>query len=139
MIKPNCPTNCGSVTVPFPFGMTEDCSLDASFLVSCNRTSIFFITHPFLPQTNLSVLNISLNGELQISWPVASDCYAERGKLLSQTIQDLSITSFQLSSNRNMFTVLGCDTLGLVVGTDFMDQLRPPRLHPAKREVSIPG
>lgn len=117
MSKPNCPTNCGSVTVPFPFGMTEDCSLDASFLVSCNRTSSS--SHVlFLPQTNISVLNISLNGELQISWPVASDCYAERGKLLSQTIQDLSITSFQLSSNRNMFTVLGCDTLGLVVGTD---------------------
>lgn len=117
MSKPNCPTNCGSVTVPFPFGMTEDCSLDASFLVSCNRTSSS--SHVlFLPQTNISVLNISLNGELQISWPVASDCYAERGKLVSQTFQDINLTTFQVSSNRNKFTVIGCDTLGVVVGID---------------------
>ncbi|TKY74207.1 Wall-associated receptor kinase 2 [Spatholobus suberectus] len=115
--KPNCPTKCGSVTIPFPFGMTEDCSLDTSFLVTCNQTSPS--SHaPFLPQTNLSVLNISLNGELQISWPVASDCYADRGKRVNQTFQDLNLTRFQVSSNRNKLTVIGCDTLGLVVGID---------------------
>ncbi|XP_028230615.1 uncharacterized protein LOC114410917 [Glycine soja] len=54
----------------------------------------------------------------RISWPVASDCYAERGKLVSQTFQDINLTTFQVSSNRNKFTVIGCDTLGVVVGID---------------------
>jgi len=35
-----------------------------------------------------------------------------------QTFQDLNLTTFQVSSSRNRLTVVGCDTLGLVVGSD---------------------
>ncbi|KAJ1376610.1 Wall-associated receptor kinase, galacturonan-binding domain [Sesbania bispinosa] len=119
---PNCPTNCGSVTIPFPFGITEDCSLDNTFLISCNQTSSPHSSHtnstPFLPQSNVSVLNISLNGQLQVAWPVASDCYADRGIRVNQTAQGVELTHFQVSSSRNKFTVIGCDTLGVVVGID---------------------
>jgi len=36
---PNCTTKCGSITVPFPFGTTKDCSLDNTFLINCTKTS----------------------------------------------------------------------------------------------------
>ncbi|KAJ1376612.1 Wall-associated receptor kinase, galacturonan-binding domain [Sesbania bispinosa] len=116
MSLPNCPTNCGSVTIPFPFGTTESCSLDSTFLINCNQTSSTLHT-PFLAQRNLSVLNISLNGELHVAWPVASDCYARKGKQVNQTVQGLNLTNFHVSS-RNKLTVVGCDTIGLVVGND---------------------
>ncbi|WVZ20823.1 hypothetical protein V8G54_008145 [Vigna mungo] len=115
--KPNCSSNCGDVTVPFPFGISDTCSLDPSFVLTCNQISPSSHTL-FLPHTNITVLNISLNGHMQISWPVASDCYADRGKLVSQSFQDLNLTTFQVSSNRNRLTVVGCDTLGLMVGSD---------------------
>ncbi|XP_061373355.1 wall-associated receptor kinase 2-like [Gastrolobium bilobum] len=116
MQKPNCPNNCGSLTIPFPFGTTEECSLDSSFIITCNQTSS--PPTPFLSESNTTVLNISLNGELQISYPVASDCYTEGGKRVNQTIQDLNLKHFHISSKRNKFTVVGCDTLALVLGVE---------------------
>ncbi|XP_061373357.1 putative wall-associated receptor kinase-like 16 [Gastrolobium bilobum] len=116
MPNPNCPNNCGSLTIPFPFGTTEECSLDSSFLITCNQTSS--PPTPFLRESNTTVLNISLNGELQISYPVASDCYTVGGKRVNQTFQDLNLKYFHISSKRNKLTVLGCDTLGLVLGVE---------------------
>ncbi|XP_061373358.1 putative wall-associated receptor kinase-like 16 [Gastrolobium bilobum] len=114
--NPNCPNNCGSLTIPFPFGTTEECSLDSSFLISCNKTSSQYT--PFLRKSNITVLNISLNGEMQISYPVGSDCYTVGGKRVNQTFHDLKLKYFHISSKRNKLTVVGCDTLGLVVGID---------------------
>lgn len=73
-----------SVTIPFPFGITNACSLNPSFLITCNQTK------PFLPQNNITIINISLNSELKISWPVARDCNTGRGKLVT----------FQVNSDR---------------------------------------
>ena len=111
--SPNCKTSCGSVNIPFPFGTTEDCSLDSSFLIHCNKTT------PYLPQTNLTVLNISLNGKLRISSPVASDCYADKGKSNNQTSRHWYLPDYGLysiSSSRNKLTTIGCDTLGAMNG-----------------------
>lgn len=113
----NCQETCGSVTIPFPFGTTKGCSLDSTFLISCNQTSSN--PSPFLLQTNITILNISLNGELRVEWPVASDCYAERNKRLNQTFQELNLTTpFHISSSRNKLTAVSCDTLGILGGFD---------------------
>jgi len=115
---PNCPTKCGSVTIPFPFGITKDCSLDNTFLINCNETSSTLV--PFLPHSNQSVLNISLNGELRVALPVASDCYAETGKRVNRTYYKFNIKPyFDVSSSRNKLTAVGCDTVGAVVITDY--------------------
>ncbi|KAJ1376614.1 Wall-associated receptor kinase, galacturonan-binding domain [Sesbania bispinosa] len=120
---PNCPTNCGSVTIPFPFGITEDCSIDNTFLISCNQTSSphsHTNSTPFLPRTNLSVLNISPNGQLHVAWPVANDCYTDKGELANQTYWEFYLDQYNLVvSSRNEFMVIGCNTVGLVLGTDF--------------------
>ncbi|KAL5075650.1 hypothetical protein RYX36_014634 [Vicia faba] len=108
MSLPNCPTKCGSITIPFPLGTTKGCSLDNTFLINCNKAT------PFLPHSNQTILNISLNGELRVSWPVASDCYAKRGKLINQTIHQLNLTNLHFSSTRNKLTAVGCDTVEAV-------------------------
>jgi hypothetical protein len=117
MSLPNCPSKCGSVTIPYPFGTTNECSLDNTFLIDCNQTSSTSYT-PFLPQSNQSVLNISLNGELRVAWPVASDCYTETGELANQTTQVINMTYFNVSPTRNKLTAVGCNTVGVLVGAD---------------------
>ncbi|GAU24069.1 hypothetical protein TSUD_388620 [Trifolium subterraneum] len=117
---PNCPTKCGSVTIPFPFGTTKDCSLDNTFLINCNKTSTSTTsTHvPYLPQSNQSVLNISLDGELHVAWPVARDCYDEKSKLVNWAYRTINTTHFHISSTRNKFIAVGCDTTGALVTYD---------------------
>ncbi|GAU46488.1 hypothetical protein TSUD_402430 [Trifolium subterraneum] len=115
MSLPNCPSNCGSVTIPYPFGTTKDCSLDNTFLINCNQTSHV----PFLPENiNISVLDISLDGELRVAWPIASDCYTEEGEFANQTTQSINMTYFHVSPTRNKLIAVGCDTVGVLVGAD---------------------
>lgn len=120
MSLPNCPTKCGSVTIPFPFGITKNCSLDNTFLINCNKTSSTPTSKhvPYLDKSNQSVLNISLNGELHVAWPVASDCYAEKGKPINQTLRDINMTHFYISPTRNKLTAIGCDTIGALSAID---------------------
>ena len=52
-----------------------------SSLVSCNQT--FQTPRPFLGSGNIDVLNISLDGELRVSNPVAHDCYDKSNVLIN--------------------------------------------------------
>ncbi|MCH82278.1 wall-associated receptor kinase 2-like [Trifolium medium] len=115
MSLPNCQSKCGSVTIPYPFGTTKECSLDNTFLIDCNQTSQV----PFLPENkNISVLDISLEGELRVAWPIASHCYTKKGEFVNQTIQDIIMTHFHISSTRNKFIAIGCNTVGLIEAAD---------------------
>ncbi|TKY74203.1 Wall-associated receptor kinase 2 [Spatholobus suberectus] len=120
--KPDCQTDCGNVTIPFPFGLTENCSLNSSFLITCNHT---LSSHtPFLKNNHFSpgvrVLDISLDGELNISLPVARDCiyYSE----LVATGYSFDLRPFHLSSTRNKLTVVGGNTVGIVGPTNIFEQ-----------------
>ncbi|KAL4301141.1 hypothetical protein AHAS_Ahas17G0271200 [Arachis hypogaea] len=88
----NCTKRCGSVEIPFPFGTDESCSLDTSFLISCNHTST-----PYLPHNNATVLSISLDdGEMRVSAAVARGCYDVNGTRINET-------------------TVGCNTIGEIV------------------------
>ncbi|XP_058726877.1 wall-associated receptor kinase 5-like [Vicia villosa] len=119
---PNCPTKCGSVPIPFPFGTTKDCSLDNTFLINCNKTlsSSSISTHvPSLPHSNQTVLSISINGELHIASLAARDCYAEKSKLVSQIYRGIDLKHFSISSTRNKLVAVGCDTVGALTVHDY--------------------
>ncbi|CAI8598496.1 unnamed protein product [Vicia faba] len=122
MSHPNCPTMCGSVTIPFPFGTTKDCSLDNTFLINCNKTSSTTSNStaqvPFLQKTKRRVLNISLDGELRVAWPVASNCYTEKVALVDQIPQEIIMTYFPISPTRNKLIAVGCDTFGVFFAMD---------------------
>ncbi|KAA8546476.1 hypothetical protein F0562_002785 [Nyssa sinensis] len=55
--KQGCQERCGNLTIPYPFGTSEDCYLDDSFLIMCNESY-----KPFLRRSDMKVLNISLDG-----------------------------------------------------------------------------
>ncbi|MED6216723.1 hypothetical protein PIB30_010470 [Stylosanthes scabra] len=121
----NCRHSCGSVSIPFPFGTTKECSLDAKFLINCTNNV------PYLPNSltdndndPLQVLSISVDAaELRVSLPVSSDCYHNdtRSKKLgkffnNETDQGAYFANYySISSTRNIFTTVGCNTLGMMV------------------------
>lgn len=109
MIKPNCPTKCGTVIIPLPFGLTKLCSLNTSFLIICNQW--FSPLIPFFNATTnkkVRVLDISLKGQFHVSLPFLTSCVNNK---IGKSVKDVAIimfpTPFHLSSKQNKLIVLG--------------------------------
>nr|XP_011468169.1 PREDICTED: wall-associated receptor kinase-like 1 [Fragaria vesca subsp. vesca] len=115
LAKPNCTSHCGSIEIPYPFGIEPGCyrdnnRYDRGFQILCNTS-----TDPPKPFLNLSdtsrpeVLNISLGSTVIINSPIFfSDCpnkpnYRQSPNLLP----DIEVTPFTLSE-KNKFTSVSC-------------------------------
>ncbi|CAN0918342.1 Wall-associated receptor kinase 2 [Linum grandiflorum] len=110
----SCPTHCGELEIPFPFGTKEGCYLNKDFLITCNATGT-----PLLGYSNIKVVNISVDvGELRISTTVAHDCYNKSGNQASNSPSSIWDLKFPVSNARNKFTAVGCDTYALVQGVN---------------------
>ncbi|CAM0948809.1 unnamed protein product [Alopecurus aequalis] len=120
---PGCPDKCGDVLIPYPFGIGVQCaavSLSSFFNLDCNSTS-----HPPRPTVGgpvnlaIDVADISLeHGEIRVLVPVSYICFTSSATV-SATIRvmfGLEDTPFLPSTGRNHFTVIGCNTLGLIGG-----------------------
>ncbi|KAG6675851.1 hypothetical protein I3842_15G125600 [Carya illinoinensis] len=120
--EPNtsCNKRCGSLEIPYPFGTSEDCNLDSSFLITCKSSSNSTTSTPmpYLRVSNIEVLNISLDGELRVLAPVARDCPQELDYNSSDNNTYLTLREFPISYTKNMFTAVGCDTLALIASSD---------------------
>lgn len=109
-----CPTRCGNLTIPFPFGTSTDCNLDDSFLITCNHNHN--PPKPFLNLGPIEVLDISLDGFIKVASSIASDCYDGSGSQVNSSLSELTLSKFQISNTRNKLTAVGCDTYALAQG-----------------------
>nr|XP_043637106.1 wall-associated receptor kinase 2-like [Erigeron canadensis] len=118
--KPNCSSKCGDVTVPYPFGIGNDtgCSLDDTFILICDTLE----NPPKLllqsSTSNIEIYNIS-DSELRINTGVTYKCYANNGTVIDEFNYwtNLALEPYTFSE-KNTFTVIGCDDYALITGVD---------------------
>ncbi|KAF6139793.1 hypothetical protein GIB67_022875 [Kingdonia uniflora] len=109
--KPGCPSKCGNVTIPYPFGIGDGCYFDKGFEITCNSQ----LPEPYLAKIEWRVLEISSEQVYVDRW-TSSICYnsATGTKMGKDTRIDLRGSPFTLSSTHNKVTVVGCDIYGYI-------------------------
>ncbi|KAJ0087112.1 hypothetical protein Patl1_08235 [Pistacia atlantica] len=113
LAKSGCPGYCGNVAIPYPFGTSPDCFRNENFRITCNNS--FNPPKPYLRDSNIDFTNISIDGELQIPNFVARDCFTEN-ESEDQNHPALTLSDFTISSTKNVFTVIGCDSYAYIQG-----------------------
>ncbi|XP_023734843.2 wall-associated receptor kinase 2 [Lactuca sativa] len=113
--RPGCLTQCGNLTVQYPFGIGKGCSLDESFDLTCNLT--YKPPKLFIGSGNIEIYSIS-DSEMRIYNRVAYKCYKASGNVTDEldAWTNLENTPFTFSQ-KNKFTVIGCDDFALIGGT----------------------
>ena len=118
--KPNCPTHCGKVSIPFPFGIGSDCSSNKWFEIVCENTSSgSHSMRPFLRRMKgLEVLKISVDDStLQTKKPINFfDCPDKQSPNSTHNPGPINLTGspFSYSDSRNRFTAVGCNVFAFI-------------------------
>ncbi|POO01013.1 Wall-associated receptor kinase [Trema orientale] len=112
-----CRDRCGDVEIPYPFGIGGRCYLNPRFNITCDESTTPPTT--YLRKSNTEITSISISdGELQLLQFVAKDCYDWNASQYRnvRVRASLSLSSFTISSTKNKFTAIGCDTYAIITG-----------------------
>ncbi|KAM5549128.1 hypothetical protein ABKV19_000516 [Rosa sericea] len=122
--KPNCPDRCGDLTIPYPFGIGDGCYRQLpeqkhQFSITCDQStkppSAYWTSAKRWTSAKVRVTNFNISeGELQIMSYIAKDCYDAQGSRTYRTTPLLRVDPpFTISSRKNKFFAVGCDTYAI--------------------------
>lgn len=110
--KSGCNETCGDLTIPYPFGIGENCSMRPEFTINCDQYSANFTNSTFT--FPISITNFSLDvGELQVMQVIARNCYDDEGNRTVHSVSSLKLPPPYTISTKNHFFTLGCNVLAL--------------------------
>ncbi|KAL3738786.1 hypothetical protein ACJRO7_020199 [Eucalyptus globulus] len=117
MTKAGCRSSCGNLLIPYPFGSSDSdpqCRIDRpSFIVYCDNSTSPPIPYMWKKSSNIEILDIFVKDhELRINVSIGQDCYDSSGlDENSSYYPSLHQPEFPISSTKNKFTAVGCDTM----------------------------
>lgn len=113
-VTPGCQTSCGSVNIPYPFGIGMGC-FRKGFEIDCVDNG------PVLAGTPLRVLHLSVDPDVsQVMLPVGWQCYnaSDPSYVEVQSNAESEMNKdgvYRISNTRNMLVIIGCNTVGFTV------------------------
>ncbi|KAL8166259.1 hypothetical protein V2J09_007758 [Rumex salicifolius] len=126
LAKPGCNDTCGSVLIPFPFGIGRDCSLDHWFEIECRRQQASPnsngspIELPFLSKLDIEVIRVDLPGfssylpqTLKVRMHPLNSCNADTHLQQLGGI-DLRTSPYSYSTSENLFVMEGCQHIAVL-------------------------
>ncbi|KAM3278791.1 hypothetical protein ACQJBY_046215 [Aegilops geniculata] len=119
--RPGCPTRCGAVDIPYPFGIGERCAVNRGFALRCNST-IDGNSSSMTPiiGRNLEVTRISVaDSKVWIRCYITARCYnPANGKIWhrNRAWVDMTRLPYWFSDVDNKLFVIGCNSLGYARG-----------------------
>ncbi|KAI3977351.1 hypothetical protein MKX01_000264 [Papaver californicum] len=131
--KRDCQQKCGNVTIPYPFGIGNGCSMigDTRYNIICD--SSYNPPKPFIVASGdkLEVLSISdVEVRIRNSFTIVY-CYDHSGKSMANDDYEdsglfpyinLKNTPFAVSYTKNNLFGIGCDIAGVALWTDAVDE-----------------
>ncbi|KAJ3680199.1 hypothetical protein LUZ60_016477 [Juncus effusus] len=116
LVKPGCQPKCGDVDIPYPFGLSPDCSMEG-FQINC--TMINGTYKPFV--FNVEIQNILLPvGRARMKNNMSWECYnaTSTTNFGSNWRLNFRSTPYRFSDVYNKFTTIGCETLAYIKDSD---------------------
>ncbi|XP_059666592.1 wall-associated receptor kinase-like 1 [Cornus florida] len=103
MAKPNCQEKCGNLSVPYPFGIGKGCCRNQMFEVTCNESTLFYMS-------DVQVFQISLD-HVSITGPAIVQCYNKSSgeSPVGPVSYGLEESPFRVSHTQNKLVAIGCD------------------------------
>uniref|UniRef100_A0A0E0M5J5 Protein kinase domain-containing protein n=1 Tax=Oryza punctata TaxID=4537 RepID=A0A0E0M5J5_ORYPU len=114
-----CQARCGDVDIPYPFGIGPKCSRGEGFEIACNtRNGNGDLVPTLAAAANGSIhvqsLSVEQVPEVKVMLPVAYKCYDSGDNVTKRFYGEVDLNNngvFRISDSRNMFVVIGCNTL----------------------------
>ncbi|KAI9099637.1 hypothetical protein K1719_024642 [Acacia pycnantha] len=115
-----CDHTCGNVSIPYPFGTSENCYYrDETFFLNCTTTtspSSGEATAQLIRGNNIPVLNVPLDPpELTVSGDVSKHCYNSTD---DSSWNAMRFKNYSISNTKNRFLMVGCDTFAFITDLD---------------------
>ncbi|EHA8588695.1 wall-associated receptor kinase 2-like [Cocos nucifera] len=108
---PGCIEKCGDVTIPYPFGIGPNCSLEG-FEVTCNHSK------PYIGSSNIELIDVDLpQGHAHVYGKISRVCCNNSISNFTYWGMNFTGTPFKFSDIRNKFTTIGCNTLAYLVSS----------------------
>ncbi|CAN6348093.1 unnamed protein product [Urochloa humidicola] len=114
-----CRQECGGLKIQYPFGIGRGCYLETedgnrAFEVTCSSNG----TATIEGQHELLSIDVP-RGQVRVVSRVSSWCYDAASRSMGvQNTPAYESTAFRLSGTDNIFTVIGCNTLGFIAMDD---------------------